>query len=80
MNFLGPFTLTYHLLPLLQANAPARCINVMSTAFRMWKGDPFPDLQSTRRFVCGDAYARAKLLNVLFSLPWPGGSAPSRSR
>ena len=34
----------------------------------MCKGDPFQDLQSTRRFVSGDAYARAKLLNVLFSL------------
>ena len=68
MNFLGPFTLTYELLPLLQANAPARCINVVSAAFRMWKGDPFQDLQSTRPFVSGDAYARAKLLNVLFSL------------
>jgi NAD(P)-dependent dehydrogenase (short-subunit alcohol dehydrogenase family) len=68
MNFLGPFTLTYELLPLLQVNAPARCINVVSAAFRMWKGDPFQDLQSTRPFVSGDAYARAKLLNMLFSL------------
>jgi NAD(P)-dependent dehydrogenase (short-subunit alcohol dehydrogenase family) len=69
MNFLGPFTLTYELLPLLEANArPARCISVVSAAFKMWKGDPFQDLQSTQRFVSGDAYARAKLLNVLFSL------------
>jgi retinol dehydrogenase-12 len=68
MNFLGPFTLTYELLRLLQANAPARCINVVSAAFKMWKGDPFQDLHSTRRFVSGDAYARAKLLNVLSSL------------
>jgi NAD(P)-dependent dehydrogenase (short-subunit alcohol dehydrogenase family) len=68
MNFLGPFTLTCELLPLLQANAPARCINVVSAAFKMWKPDPFQDLQSTQRFISGDAYARAKLLNVLFSL------------
>jgi NAD(P)-dependent dehydrogenase (short-subunit alcohol dehydrogenase family) len=68
MNFVGPFTLTYELLPLLQANAPARCVNVVSAAFKMCKGDPFQDLQSTQRFVSGDAYARAKLLNVLFSL------------
>jgi NAD(P)-dependent dehydrogenase (short-subunit alcohol dehydrogenase family) len=68
MNFLGPFTLTYELLGLLQANAPARCINVVSAAFKMWKPDPFQDLQSTRRFISGDAYERAKLLNVLFSL------------
>jgi NAD(P)-dependent dehydrogenase (short-subunit alcohol dehydrogenase family) len=68
MNFLGPFTLTCELLPLLQANAPAQCINVVSAAFKMWKPDPFQDLQSTRRFISGHAYARAKLLNVLFSL------------
>ena len=68
MNFVGPFSLTYELLPLLQANAPARCVNVVSAAFKMCKGDPFQDLQSTQRFVSGDAYARAKLLNVLFSL------------
>jgi NAD(P)-dependent dehydrogenase (short-subunit alcohol dehydrogenase family) len=68
MNFLGPFTLTCELLPLLQANAPAQCINVVSAAFKMWKPDSFQDLHSTRRFISGDAYARAKLLNVLFSL------------
>jgi retinol dehydrogenase-12 len=68
LSFLGPFMLTYELLPLLEANAPARCINVVSAAFKMWKGDPFQDLQSTQHFVSGDAYARAKLLNVLFSL------------
>ena len=68
MNFVGPFTLTGELLPLLQANAPARCINVVSAAFKMWKPDPFQDLQFTRPFVSGDAYERAKLLNVLISL------------
>ena len=30
MNFVGPFALTGELLPLLQANAPAQCINVVS--------------------------------------------------
>jgi NAD(P)-dependent dehydrogenase (short-subunit alcohol dehydrogenase family) len=68
MNFVGPFTLTGELLPLLQANAPARCVNVVSAAFKLWKPDPFQDLQFTRPFVSGDAYERAKLLNVLFSL------------
>jgi NAD(P)-dependent dehydrogenase (short-subunit alcohol dehydrogenase family) len=68
MNFVGPFTLTGELLPLLQANAPARCVNVVSAAFKMWKPDPFQDLHSTRQFVSGDAYAHTKLLNVLFSL------------
>jgi NAD(P)-dependent dehydrogenase (short-subunit alcohol dehydrogenase family) len=68
MNFVGPFTLTGELLPLLQANKPARCVNVVSAAFKMWKPDPFQDLQFTGPFVSGDAYERAKLLNVLFSL------------
>jgi retinol dehydrogenase-12 len=40
----------------------------VSAAFKMWKPDPFQDLQFTGPFVSGDAYERAKLLNVLFSL------------
>jgi NAD(P)-dependent dehydrogenase (short-subunit alcohol dehydrogenase family) len=68
MNFVGPFALTGELLPLLQASAPARCVNVVSAGFKMWKTDPFQDLQSTQRYVSGDVYAHTKLLNVLFSL------------
>jgi NAD(P)-dependent dehydrogenase (short-subunit alcohol dehydrogenase family) len=68
MNFVGPFTLTSELLPLLQANAPARCVNVVSAGFKMWKPDPFYDLHSTTHYVSGDVYAHTKLLNVLFSL------------
>ena len=68
MNFVGPFTLTSELLPLLQANAPTRCITVVSAGFKMWKPDPFQDVQSTTHYVSGDAYAHTKLLNVLFSL------------
>jgi NAD(P)-dependent dehydrogenase (short-subunit alcohol dehydrogenase family) len=68
MNFVGPFALTGELLPLLQASGPARCVNVVSAGFKMWKTDPFQDLQSTRRYVSGDVYAHAKLLNVLSSL------------
>jgi NAD(P)-dependent dehydrogenase (short-subunit alcohol dehydrogenase family) len=40
----------------------------VSAAFKMWKRDPFQDLQFTRPFVSGDAYERAKLLNVLMGL------------
>ena len=68
MNFVGPFALTRELLPLLRSRAPARCINVVSAGFKMFKGDPFEDLQSRQRFVSGDVYARTKLLNVLFGL------------
>ena len=48
MNFVGPFALTGELLPLLQASAPARCVNVVSAGFKMWKTDPFEDLQPSR--------------------------------
>jgi NAD(P)-dependent dehydrogenase (short-subunit alcohol dehydrogenase family) len=68
MNFVGPFALTGELLPLLQANATARCVNVVSAGFNMWKTDPFQDVQSTQRYVSGDVYAHTKLLNVLGSL------------
>jgi retinol dehydrogenase-14 len=68
MNVVGPFALTGELLPLLQANAPSRCVNVVSAAFQMWKRDPFEDVQSRQRFVSVDAYAQTKLLNLLFSL------------
>jgi NAD(P)-dependent dehydrogenase (short-subunit alcohol dehydrogenase family) len=68
MNFVGPFALTGELLPLLQARAPARCVNVVSAGFKLWKTDPFQDLQSIQRYVSGDVYAHTKLLNVLASL------------
>jgi NAD(P)-dependent dehydrogenase (short-subunit alcohol dehydrogenase family) len=68
MNFVGPFTLTGELLPLLVANAPSRCVNVVSAAIRMYKADPFEDVQSKAGFIGADAYGHAKLLNVLFTL------------
>jgi NAD(P)-dependent dehydrogenase (short-subunit alcohol dehydrogenase family) len=68
MNFVGPFALTSQLLPLLQARAPARCINVVSAAFKTVKGDPLADPQSAQRFVSAEVYSRTKLLNMLASL------------
>lgn len=70
MNFIGPYALTGELLPLLAASPPSRCVNVVSAGFKMWKSDPFADLQSSDRFVSGDVYAHTKLLNVLASLAW----------
>ncbi|HEX6325319.1 MAG TPA: SDR family NAD(P)-dependent oxidoreductase [Jiangellaceae bacterium] len=70
MNFVGPYTLTAELLPLLRVGAPSRCVNVVSAGFKMWKTDPFTDIHSTDRFVSGDAYAHTKLLNLLASLAW----------
>lgn len=68
MNVVGPFALTIELLPVLEANAPARCVNVVSAAFRMYTGDPFDDVQSERSFVGEDAYSQTKLLNLLVTL------------
>jgi NAD(P)-dependent dehydrogenase (short-subunit alcohol dehydrogenase family) len=34
----------------------------------MWKRDPLEDVQSIERYVGIDAYAHAKLLNLLFTL------------
>ena len=67
MNVVGPFALTAELVPLLQANAPARCINVVSAAYQMCKRDPFEDVQSSERYRSAEAYAQTKLLNMLFT-------------
>jgi NAD(P)-dependent dehydrogenase (short-subunit alcohol dehydrogenase family) len=68
LNFIGPFALTTHLLPFLSRSPSARVINVVSSAFAMWKGDPFEDLESRQDYVAIKAHARAKLLNLLFTL------------
>ena len=80
MNLVGPYALTAELLPLLRASAPSRFVNVVSAGFKMWKTDPFTDVQSLDRFVSGDAYAHTKLLNVLATSPVPDGSRQTRSR
>jgi NAD(P)-dependent dehydrogenase (short-subunit alcohol dehydrogenase family) len=67
MNLLGPFTLTEALLPALRSSAPARIINVASQGYSMWKGDPFADIQTTQSYIGGNAYARSKLLNILWT-------------
>ena len=66
-NFLGPFVLTDGLLPLLHESTPARIVNVVSSAHAMWKRDPFEDLNADERYVGIEAYARAKLLNLLWT-------------
>ncbi len=66
VNHLAPFLLTQKLLPVLQANAPARIVNVASSAM----GGGFidlDDLQSESHFDGWQAYANTKLANVLFS-------------
>ncbi len=66
VNHLAPFLLTQKLLPVLQANTPARIVNVASSAM----GGGFidlDDLQSERHFDGWQVYANTKLANVLFS-------------
>jgi NAD(P)-dependent dehydrogenase (short-subunit alcohol dehydrogenase family) len=67
LNFLGPFVLTRGLQRLLIQNTPSRIININSSAHEMWKGDPFEDIGWLKPYVGIEAYARAKLLNLLWT-------------
>ncbi len=66
VNYLAPFLLTQKLLPVLQANEPARIVTVSSSAMGGGVID-LDDLQSERHFDGWQAYANTKLANVLFS-------------
>jgi NAD(P)-dependent dehydrogenase (short-subunit alcohol dehydrogenase family) len=68
LNFLGPVALTTALRPLLLASAPARVVNMNSSAHKMWRRDPLDDLQSRARYVGISAHARAKLLNLIWTV------------
>jgi NAD(P)-dependent dehydrogenase (short-subunit alcohol dehydrogenase family) len=63
----GPITLTESLLPTLRNSSRARIVNVVSSAYKMVKGDPFADLQSEQDYVGLQAHARAKLLNLIWT-------------
>jgi NAD(P)-dependent dehydrogenase (short-subunit alcohol dehydrogenase family) len=68
INHLGPFLLTRLLTDRLVASAPARVVNVASTAHRgARRGMDFDDLQSTRHYRGMEAYSRSKLANMLFT-------------
>lgn len=66
--FIGPHVLTNALRPLLLASAPARVVNMSSSAYRMWMGDPLRDLQCGQGYVGIRAHARAKLLNLIWTV------------
>jgi NAD(P)-dependent dehydrogenase (short-subunit alcohol dehydrogenase family) len=67
-NHLGPFLLTNLLLARLQASAPARIVNVASTAHSAArKGIPFDDLQSSTHYRAMRVYGESKLANMLFT-------------
>ncbi len=66
LNHLASFLLTNLLLDLIKASAPARIVNVSSTAHQGVEID-FDDLQGTRKFSGWRAYQQSKLANILFT-------------
>jgi NAD(P)-dependent dehydrogenase (short-subunit alcohol dehydrogenase family) len=66
VNHLAPFLLTYLLLDLLKASAPARVINVASEAHRGHRLN-FSDLARPQDWRTLKAYGRSKLCNILFT-------------
>jgi NAD(P)-dependent dehydrogenase (short-subunit alcohol dehydrogenase family) len=68
INHLGPFLLTHLVLDRLIESAPARVVNVASTAHNQArKGMPFDDLQSTKKYAPMRVYGESKLANILFT-------------
>ncbi|HEX6913540.1 MAG TPA: SDR family NAD(P)-dependent oxidoreductase [Longimicrobium sp.] len=66
MTHLSPALLTHRLLPLLRVSAPSRIVNVSSSVHR-WARVRWDDLQSARGYRGLDVYARARLLNLLWT-------------
>jgi NAD(P)-dependent dehydrogenase (short-subunit alcohol dehydrogenase family) len=65
INYLAHFLLTRELLPLLEAGAPARIVNVASGAQTPMH---FDDIMLKRDYQAGTAYAQSKLAQVLFTV------------
>jgi len=66
-NHFGHFLLTNLLLERLQASAPARVVNVASTAHRAARSVGLDDLHSQRGYSAMGVYSRTKLANILFT-------------
>ena len=68
INHLGPFLLTGILLDRIKQSAPARIVNVSSTAHKgARRGLNFDDLQSERRYGGMSVYSKSKLANIYFT-------------
>lgn len=65
-NYLGHFSLTGHLLPLLNATPGARIISLASLA-HAWKGMNFSDLNYKNSYSARLAYGQSKLACLIFS-------------
>jgi len=66
-NHLGPFVLTQDLLPLLEAAAPSRIVNVASDAHKAVRDMMWDDLQAAKGYSSVKAYGQSKLANILFT-------------
>lgn len=65
VNYLAGFLLTYELLPLLKASAPARIVNVSSAG---QQAIDFTDVMLTRKYSGMAAYCQSKLAQILFTV------------
>jgi NAD(P)-dependent dehydrogenase (short-subunit alcohol dehydrogenase family) len=65
VNYLAHFLLTYRLLPLLEASAPARIVNVSSMG---QTPIDFNDVMMEHGYNPGDAYRRSKLAQIMFTI------------
>ena len=66
VNHLAPFMLTHLLIDRIRESAPARIINIASTAHSSGTID-FDDIQHERGYKGYKAYADTKLMNVVFT-------------